>query len=106
MPGPDAEAGGAGPFCMAADEWPGMAKLIEEMGELNQVLGKIMMLGGAVDHWQGDLTPELVDELGDVTAALVFFVENSIPGLAEAIQHRAEGKMLIFGEWRAQGRQS
>lgn len=41
-----------GPYSIGQGHWPGLARLIEELGELQQVLGKIMACGGEV----GELT--------------------------------------------------
>jgi isocitrate/isopropylmalate dehydrogenase len=54
--------------------WPGMAKVIEEMGELQTVMAKIMSCSGGVEYWDGtDLFEKLMEELADVEAALWFF---------------------------------
>jgi hypothetical protein len=56
-------------------EWPGMAKVIEEMGELQQVFAKIMSCKGETTYWdETDLVPRLIEELADVQAALWFFM--------------------------------
>lgn len=34
------------PYGIGSDRWPGLAKLMEEMGELQEVLGKIMACEG------------------------------------------------------------
>lgn len=90
----------AGPYSIGSNVWNGMSKLIEEMGELNQVLGKLMGSDGNVDHWSGDLTEKLVEECGDVTAALNFFVSKN---LSEENQERtldqAMRKYELFEEW-------
>ena len=71
------EPGSVGDFAIGSRVWPGTSKLVEEMGELQQVLGKLIATGGDTDHWSGDLRRMLVEELGDVSAAVRFFaVEN------------------------------
>jgi hypothetical protein len=56
-------------------EWPGMAKVIEEMGELQQVFAKIMSCKGETTYWdETDLMVKLIEELADVQAALWFFM--------------------------------
>jgi hypothetical protein len=37
------------PFAIGSDAWPGTSKLLEEQGELVQVLGKLMATGGHED---------------------------------------------------------
>lgn len=88
-------------FAIGDTQWPGLGKLMEEMGELMDVLGKIIALSGeSVQTWPGgrDLKPELVEELGDVRAALIFFCEaNDVP---KALVHdRADMKLDKFRHW-------
>ena len=89
-----------GPYSIGSDNWNGMSKLIEEMGELQQVLGKLIGSSGRTDHWSGDLNEKLVEECGDVLAALNFFVMKN---LSEENQDRAleqaERKVNLFEEW-------
>lgn len=91
----------AGPYSIGSDVWPGLAKLTEECGELIQVLGKIVAMGGDVDqhHWDGsDLVGRLVCELGDVAAAVAFFSEmNGLP--TDKIESRADEKVEKFCQW-------
>lgn len=90
----------AGAYSIGSNNWNGMSKLIEEMGELQQVLGKLIGSDGRVDHWSGDLNEKLVEECGDVLAALNFFVSKN---LSEENQQRAleqaERKFDLFEEW-------
>lgn len=90
----------AGPYSIGSDNWNGMSKLIEEMGELQQVLGKLIGSDGNPNHWSGDLIEKLVEEVGDVFAALNFFVSKN---MSEENQDRAllqaERKLQLFEEW-------
>lgn len=90
----------AGPYSIGSKNWNGMSKLIEEMGELQQVLGKLIGSDGNPNHWSGDLNEKLVEEIGDVYAALNFFVTKN---LSEENQDRAllqaERKLQLFEEW-------
>lgn len=53
--------------------WPGVAKVVEEMGELQQQLGKLIMVEGRDEvHWSGPLRANIVDEAADVHAAIMF----------------------------------
>jgi NTP pyrophosphatase (non-canonical NTP hydrolase) len=86
-------------------DWPGLAKLVEEMGELNQVLGKLMAYPDEVrgKHPDGytDIT-KLIEEMGDVQAALRFFtVASGLPG--DRIKERADMKFEKFWYWHNQG---
>lgn len=92
-------------YGIGSDTWPGLAKLMEEMGELQQVLGKIMACDKTdAIYWDGSsLLPNLTEELGDVQAALLFFTEaNAISGAK--VQARAEGKLDKFNHWHRQAR--
>ena len=93
----------AGPYSIGSDRWPGMSKVIEETGELGQVLGKLIATGGDPEHWDGsDLRERLVDECGDVLAAVSFFAETN--GILDAVELRARRKIETFHQWhREQG---
>jgi len=102
-----------GDYCIGSRNWPGMAKVIEECGELMQVMGKIMSGGGSTEYWDGtNLRLKLLEELADVNAALLFFgVINNIPygtggapemgGMNEYewYNERKTYKYLKFMEW-------
>lgn len=89
-------------YAIGDDRWAGMSKLIEEMGELNQVFGKIMALNGGTDHWDGDLMPKLLEELGDVMAAHLFFQVMSLsPEQIAVVEARRDHKLVLFSQWHA-----
>lgn len=89
---------GVPPLAIGSSTWPGVAKLIEECGELQQVLGK---LGAYPDgeHPDGsNLVGRLHDELADVLAAIDFVaVVNDLDG--EAIMNRLLVKRERFQGW-------
>lgn len=89
-----------GAFSIGSDVWPGVSKLIEEIGELGQVLGKLIATHGAREHWDGsDLLDRLHDEIADVGAALVFVQQAN--GLdPDRIAGRAEAKLQLFHRWQ------
>lgn len=93
----------AGPYSIGSDNWPGLAKLAEECGELIQVIGKLIAMGGAenYDHWDGtQLRDRLIEEMGDVRAAMIFVCEQN--GIDKARVHRrADTKLALFNEWQA-----
>lgn len=78
----------------------GLAKLVEECGEVCQVAGKIMQVGGYA-HWQGDLRAKLVEELADLEAAIVFLGEVNDLNSPE-YRERVEIKLALFRKWRAE----
>ncbi|OGT55458.1 MAG: hypothetical protein A3E01_09105 [Gammaproteobacteria bacterium RIFCSPHIGHO2_12_FULL_63_22] len=92
----------SGDFSIGGSLWPGLSKLIEECGEVLQVGGKLIGSEGRTDHWSGDLNQMLVDELGDLLAALRFFMEaNNIDTSSVAARQRR--KLAVFWEWHRQG---
>lgn len=94
------------PYQIESDEgdWPGLAKLVEEMGELGTILGKIMSNGGKTAYWGGvNLLDELHDELSDVTAALCFFCEQNKIDLVR-YSERGDLKLDRYEQWREENR--
>lgn len=80
----------------------GLAKLIEECGELVQVAGKRLAYYTTENHPDGDppLSSRLEDELADVIAAITLVAE--LHGLdEERIAERVERKIAIFRQWHA-----
>lgn len=80
----------------------GSAKLIEEMGEVIQVLGKILAFPYQDLHpdGKGSLTRRLEDELGDAQAAMAFVVKTRQLDVSR-IMARAEEKLALFEAWHA-----
>lgn len=73
------------------------------MGELQQVLGKLMATAGDTKHWSGDLRKMLLEEVGDVYAALLFFKEMNLShDEAEVAFLRAFQKLALFKQWHAE----
>lgn len=92
---------GSGDFSIGSQVWPGACKLIEEMGELQQVLGKLIATAGETKHWEGkDLKERLIEEMGDVKAALNFFGEANFTAddRADIVMH-ADRKQQLFLKW-------
>lgn len=87
-------------FAIGDDEWPGVSKVLEETGELQQVLGKIMGVRGKTEHWSGDLRKMLLDEVADVLAALMFLQDKCLSTEeAQAVCDRMEFKLKRFEAW-------
>lgn len=91
----------AGDYSIGSAKWPGLAKIMEECGEVIQVGAKIIAANGEDIHWQNDLslTGQLADEIADVTAAIVFITENNPQLNTDQITARASRKLKIFREW-------
>ncbi|UWP87776.1 hypothetical protein [Dactylosporangium fulvum] len=85
-------------FSIGSEVWPGLAKVVEEAGELLQVAGKLVAVGGRTGHYDGsDLRERLAEECGDLLAAVTFFAEEN--GLGAAVQERARQKGALFRRW-------
>jgi NTP pyrophosphatase (non-canonical NTP hydrolase) len=65
-------------YAIGDKKWAGLSKLLEEAGEVIQVGGKLMGARGKINHWSGDLNDKLVEELGDLLAAIEFFVDKNM----------------------------
>jgi len=88
------------PYCIGSNEWNGLSKLIEELGELQQVCGKLIGSQGESNHWSGDLHAKFIEELGDVYASLDFFVDMNFSADAQKdIYKRAFVKNTTFRKW-------
>lgn len=87
----------------------GLAKLVEELGELAQVAGKMiqypeLQLDDSQNHPDGtNLRARLVEEMGDVLGAIDFVVEKLRlgPGGLE-VEARAKRKLNLFRQWDAE----
>lgn len=79
----------------------GLAKLAEELGELQQVVGK-MMAYGTGEHPDGteSLLARFEEESADVAAALTF-VGQTHGANGDAVKRRAAMKLARFQAWHA-----
>lgn len=86
-------------FAIGSQTWPGISKLVEELGEVAQVAGKLIAAGGQTGHWDGtDLRIRLEDELADLSAAIAFVTsQNNLD--ATRIAERREAKLGRFETW-------
>ncbi|MES3011969.1 MAG: hypothetical protein V4738_14365 [Pseudomonadota bacterium] len=80
----------------------GIAKLIEECGELQQILGKKLAYYTTDEHpdGAGSLTHRLEDEMGDVYAAMDL-IRGTLDLDGAAINQRRDEKLRIFQLWHA-----
>jgi len=93
--------GDDGPFSIGQTVWPGISKLIEECGELQQVMGKLVATGGRREHWSGDdLSVRLTEEMADVFAALDFVLEHNDLN-PKRLTRRMAAKRRLFEAWHA-----
>lgn len=88
------------PFAFGDDDWPGLAKLSEESGEVIQEIGKLMMTHGDPVHWSGNLRERLLDEISDLRAASTFVLQHCFtPEERLAGQQRKATKYAKFLDW-------
>jgi hypothetical protein len=91
-------------FAFGDKEWPGVAKLNEESGELVQVIGKLMMTHGERAYWEGiDLRRRLIEEMADQAAA-IDFVQDHVLTDEETVEFidRMKRKRALFEQWHAE----
>ena len=90
-------------FQLSASNWPGLAKLVEESGEVLQVCGKLMANGGQNHHWDGtNLRDRMETELGDLQAAILFAIEYNQLDTVKIAQRTME-KLQLYEKWRREG---
>ena len=88
-----------GPYSIGSEHLPGLSKLIEECGEVVQVAGKILGMGGFGQHFDGTNSKErLQEELGDLLAA-ISFVEMYCGLDRNALGIREAEKLSKFIGW-------
>lgn len=83
------------PYRITSDKFPGLAKLVEECGEVVKDGAKIM--GGCKDP---DLLEHLTLEIGDVYAALRFFLDHNPEVDWDTVLNRVEEKLDRWGTRR------
>lgn len=87
-------------FAFGDDEWPGLAKLAEESGELLSVVGRLMATHGRRVHFDGsDLGTSFLRELADLRAASDFVFDHLSPDERSTVTRLAEGKLRLFQRW-------
>jgi NTP pyrophosphatase (non-canonical NTP hydrolase) len=88
-----------GDFAIGSRTWPGLSKLIEELGEVAQVAGKLIATGGEPGHWDGtNLRTRIEDELADLEAAITFVLEHNDLDAGRVAERRA-AKLRQFRDW-------
>lgn len=84
---------------MTHEFWRGIGKLVEEMGEVAQLLGKLIPFpDGNHPDGKGQLRERLEDEIADLYAALDYFVSENKLDFAK-ISFRTDEKLNRFKNW-------
>ena len=80
----------------------GLAKLLEECGELSQVAAKKLAYFHTDEHPDGkvSLDKRMQDEIADVMAACMFVADTFSLNM-DAISARRDRKLALFGRWHA-----
>lgn len=87
-------------YAFGDEKWPGMAKLVEEMGEALTEVGRLMMTHGNPAHWKGDVGKRFWNEVADVHAAIITILElNADDELAQQHAKRMAMKVKRFLKW-------
>lgn len=86
--------------------YPGLHKVQEEMAEVGEVLAKLCIKPDG-DHWverfEGRcLRSDLEEELGDLTAAMEYLIENAALD-RQKIMDRYKTKLERFNQWGMSG---
>lgn len=91
------------PAQSGVEQWRGIAKLIEEQGEVLQLLGKLIAYPvGEHPDGQGNLKDRLHDELADLQAAAEYFIqENNFNEIRIGV--RSYSKFRQFKKWALSG---
>lgn len=77
----------------------GLAKLIEECGEVIQIGGKVLQVGSIDEkHWSGVLRTMMEDEIADLQAAIEFVIAQNRLNKIKIGVRRAR-KLKQFNEW-------
>lgn len=86
---------------MTVEHWRGIGKLIEECGEVQQLLGKAIPFP-VQDHpdGKGPLKPRLREELTDLWAAMQYFMESNDLTFD---RERFARKVELFRKWGLTG---
>lgn len=83
--------------------WPGVGKVLEEMGEVAQVAAKLISTDGVDAYWDGsNLRDDLSGELGDLLAAITFLRDTNALN-EDLLIERRKRKTELFHKWHAAG---
>lgn len=85
-------------FGIGANIYAGVHKIMEESAELGVVLAKLITVQGG-EYWDGrDLPEEIIEELGDLMAAIDYFKKHN-PEIGDLADLRRAEKLALFNKW-------
>lgn len=88
------------PMAIGSDVWPGLAKLAEECGEVQQIIAKLMAYpAGEHPDGAGPLADRLREEVADLYAALDYVRAHNAMAVDERLALRREEKFKRFQRW-------
>lgn len=83
--------------------WPGLAKVIEECGEVLQIAGQIVAFP-AGNHPSGvDIVARMNNEIADLAAAIQFLVAENGTIDTTGFVLRRDAKLRLFQGWHERG---
>ena len=89
---------------MQDEVWRGIGKVIEECGEVGQLLGKLILYpDGNHPDGKGHLYERLGEEIADLYAALDYFVAENDMDIDGHISERRKSKFDLFNRWILSG---
>lgn len=87
------------PYLIGSNKFAGISKIVEEAGEVLQVIGKLMGFGKFGIHWDGKpVKGSLEDEIADLLAAVDFAISKNKLS-RKKIEARRREKLKKFQFW-------
>lgn len=94
-------------FSFDCERWPGLAKIVEECGELIAAAGKLMVGHGQSDPFgnrkaalRNTTVEDLEEEMADVIASIDFLVKHNPELDGQRILRRVAEKYGRYEAWR------
>ena len=92
-------------FNIESARWAGATKILEEASELSTVIAKLIAMNGEPTYFDGtNLEQRLIEEIGDLRAALSFFLVHQSADFNTRVDRRHLKKSLTFADWRQECR--
>lgn len=91
-------------FAVGSSVRPGLAKLVEETGELGEMAGKVMAFPHEPHPSGRDVIAEFVTEAGDVLGTLRYIASANADISVGDIERAAERRLQTLLEWHIKER--